>query len=201
MRINAGNYLRIAKVYTWLQKHLPYFPKKPELKISDILRLRPPHRSGPPYAVKPSDTVLFSLHYMMEERISALAVIEDEKVIGMITISDVLKTAAKNERLSDVDVSDIVVPLGKLAYVFPDNTVESSLQILAILDIHHLPIFDDIPERNGKLQAIVSLAELVGLTKQVKEKRIEDFWSKMDPIRGDMRVALERKSLKDLELR
>jgi CBS domain-containing protein len=58
-----------------------------------------------------------------------------------------------------------------LAYAFPDNSVESAMEMMAAVRCHHLPVFDDEPAAGGRLVAVVSLPELLGLSRELREKR------------------------------
>lgn len=128
-------------------------------------------------------------------------------VVGLVTESDVLRRAvAEDHSPSATPLHRVMTPFADLAYVFPENSVESALQILAAVGAHHLPVMDDFPSgaveapgatvangasgtgnlavastagrragegvrRGGAIRALVSLPELVGLTRGVREAR------------------------------
>lgn len=157
-------------------------------------------------------------HYGAESASTSPPGLCSSTVVGLVTESDVLRRAVAEDRSpSGTPLSRVMTPFADLAYAFPENSVESALQILAAVGAHHLPVLDDFPSgnveapgataggaddaaagapstaaplddggagsvqftvngragvrRGGTIRALVSLPELVGLTRGVREAR------------------------------
>lgn len=70
------------------------------IRISDVLSQLPVRQimTPDPFTTHPGDTLLQVATVMLEHKISALPVIEDERVVGIITESDIFRAFVAFER-------------------------------------------------------------------------------------------------------
>ena len=122
------------------------------MKISDVM-------TPNPKTVKSSDSIQTAAQIMREEDAGAVPVVEDGRVIGMVTDRDIVVRAVADgdfaAKISDV-VSDDVITAS------PDMTTAEAAELMGEHQIRRLPVVD----ADDRLVGIVSLGDLA-----VKENR------------------------------
>ena len=93
------------------------------------------------YSVSPDATVYDALKLMAEKEIGALVVLEDEKMVGIISERDysrkvILKGKASKETL----VREIMT--SEVSYTSPDQKVEKCLSLMTKKRFRHLPVLE-----------------------------------------------------------
>ena len=121
------------------------------MKVSDILKAK----GSNVYSITSGLTVLDALKAMGEKNIGALLVIEDEKLLGIISERDyarkiVLKGKSSNETL----VKEIMTE--KVIVVSPDDNIEKCMELMSEKHIRHLPVVKD-----AKVTGIISITDVV----------------------------------------
>ncbi len=122
------------------------------MKISDVM-------TPNPRTVELSDSIKDAAVIMRDEDTGAVPVVEDGRVVGMITDRDiVIRAIADGDYEASIDdiVTDDVVTAS------PDMTTAEAADLMSEHQIRRLPIVDD----DGNLCGIVSLGDLA-----VKEGR------------------------------
>ncbi|RLI90725.1 MAG: histidine kinase [Candidatus Altiarchaeales archaeon] len=104
--------------------------------------------------VDPENTVVNAAERMLENRVHALLVTEEDKPIGIISSYDLLLVMSisdydKNTKVRDVMVKDLVT-------VEPENDIGSALEKMIEYNIRRLVVVKD-----GRLVGILSLIDLV----------------------------------------
>ncbi len=93
------------------------------------------------YSISPDATVYDALHLMAEKEIGALVVLEDEKMVGIISERDysrkvILKGRASKETLvREIMTSDV-------SYIRPDQKVEKCLSLMTKKRFRHMPVLE-----------------------------------------------------------
>lgn len=122
------------------------------MKISDVM-------TPNPKTVKSSDSIQTAALIMREEDAGAVPVVEDGRVIGMVTDRDIVVRAVADgdfaAKISDV-VSDDVITAS------PDMTTAEAAELMGEHQVRRLPVVD----ADDRLVGIVSLGDLA-----VKENR------------------------------
>lgn len=122
------------------------------MKISDVM-------TPNPKTVKSSDSIQTAAQIMREEDAGGVPVVEDGRVIGMVTDRDIVVRAVADgdfaAKISDV-VSDDVITAS------PDMTTAEAAELMGEHQIRRLPVVD----ADDRLVGIVSLGDLA-----VKENR------------------------------
>ena len=107
------------------------------------------------WCVSPEALVYDAVLMMAERSIGALPVIDNGRLVGMVTERDYARKVALQSRSSkDTRVSDIMTT--PVISVTPDHTVEACLRTITLQRIRHLPVVDD-----GQVVGIVSIGDLV----------------------------------------
>ena len=119
---------------------------------AQVLRSKPEQTV---YSVTPSASVLDAVKLMAEKNIGALLVLEDSKIVGMITERDYARKVVLMGRVSkDSAVRDIMT--APVLYVHPNHTNEECMALMTDNRVRHLPVID-----GDKLLGIVSIGDLV----------------------------------------
>lgn len=107
------------------------------------------------YSVAPDTTVLQALHLMAEHNVSAVLVMEGERLAGIFTERDYArKVVLKGLASKDTRVGDLMTP--NVLTVSPNHTVDDCMCIITNNHVRHLPVVD-----HGKVVGIVSIGDAV----------------------------------------
>lgn len=112
----------------------------------------------------PDDTLAEASAKMWQQQTGSLLIMEGDRLIGIVTERDVLRTVGeghdpKNVNLRDVMTSDVVT-------VGSDLSIREAAQIMFDKWFRHLPVVDS----DGSVVGIVSLRDLNGLVAQGMEE-------------------------------
>lgn len=107
------------------------------------------------WSIKPEDSVLDAIKMMAEKRVGALLVMENEKLVGIISERDYARKVILQGRASDTTrVREIMS--GDVIYTVPEETVENCMSLMTDHHIRHLPIVE-----NEKVVGVLSIGDLV----------------------------------------
>lgn len=140
-------------------------------KIADVLARRRPERDKL-YALTAEDSAMDALQLMIDAHVKCVAVVGDVLPFdGIFTDTDFLtKVAAAERKPSSVKIGQVMTPVQRTAYVYPDNSIESCMEIMASIRCHHLPV---VTESEDALLAVVSMEEILGLTREARQAIVE----------------------------
>ncbi len=119
--------------------------------VSNILRAK----GNATFSITPGTTVYNALELMVEKNVSALVVLENEKLAGIFTERDyarkvILKGKASRETL----ISEIMT--AQVITVSPDSSIDDCMRIMTNKFIRHLPVLED-----GDLVGVISIGDVV----------------------------------------
>ena len=107
------------------------------------------------HAVTPSTSVFDAVKLMAEKNIGALLVMEDVKIVGIITERDYARKIVLIGRSSkETPVRDIMT--SPVMYVRPNQTNEECMALMTDNRVRHLPVMD-----SDKLLGLISIGDLV----------------------------------------
>jgi CBS domain-containing protein len=107
------------------------------------------------HTVTPSASVFDAIKVMAEKSIGALLVIEDLKIVGIITERDYARKIVLMGRSSkETPVRDIMT--SPVMYVRPDQTNEECMALMTDNRVRHLAVMD-----KGELIGLISIGDLV----------------------------------------
>jgi len=120
--------------------------------VAQILQSKPNRNV---HCVPPTATVLDAVKQMAEHRIGALLVVEDEKIVGIVTERDYARKVVLKGRSSDVTpVRDIMT--SPVMYVSPGHTNEQCMALMTENRLRHLPVMEQ-----DRLVGLLSIGDLV----------------------------------------
>ncbi len=119
--------------------------------IEKILR----RKSGQIWSVSPEATVYDAIALMAEKNVGALLVMENEKLVGIVSERDYSRKVMLRGKTSRTStVGEIMTT--ELTTANPRETVEECLRFMTEKRIRHLPVI-----ANGELRGVISIGDLV----------------------------------------
>jgi len=92
---------------------------------------------------------------MSQYHIGSLLVLEDKKIVGIITEGDILKkVVSKHKDLDEIKVSEIMTT--KVVTIEPDKTIEDAVDLMLQNRIKKLPVVE-----NEKVVGIVTASDII----------------------------------------
>lgn len=119
--------------------------------------------------ITPDATVLEAITLMATKGIGAVVVVQDERLVGILSERDYTRKIALMQRTSDLTtVSEIMT--GTVLSVSKSNTVDECLDLMTERHIRHLPVLED-----DRLVGIVSIGDLVKAVMEDQKVLIEQL--------------------------
>ncbi|MGC8556012.1 MAG: CBS domain-containing protein [Conexivisphaera sp.] len=164
------------------------------LRVSQLM-------TSDPVAVREDDTVARALSVMRREGISRLPVLRGDRVVGVLTIRDVLekvlgpragveqgREGPLSRRVSDIMSRDV-------ASVLPDDEVRRAVRIMLDRDIASVVVTDDAGRLRGMLTRSDVLKELARVGEEAPQVVVQ--FSVKDPEEFE-NVEVDRDKLRDM---
>jgi CBS domain-containing protein len=106
-------------------------------------------------SVTPDTTVYAALELMYDKNISAVLVIENDKLVGIFSERDYArKVILKGKSSKETRVKDIMTR--EVITITPDWSVNETMQLMTTKFIRHIPVLE-----NDELLGIVSIGDVV----------------------------------------
>lgn len=119
--------------------------------VSNILSTKP----GVTYSITPGQTVYSALEMMVEKNVSALLVMEGDKLAGIFTERDYArKVMLKGKSSRETTIGDIMTK--DVISVTPETSVEDCMRLMTTKFIRHLPVLT-----GDKVAGIISIGDVV----------------------------------------
>ena len=107
------------------------------------------------FTVAPETSIYQALELMVEKNVSALLVMENEKLAGIFTERDYArKVALKGKSSKDTLIGEVMTR--DLVTVSPNSTIDECMELMTGKFIRHLPVVE-----NDKLAGIISIGDVV----------------------------------------
>jgi len=120
--------------------------------VAEILRSKPDQTV---YNIAPGASVYDALRLMADKNIGALLVVEEGKIVGILSERDYARKVVLMDRSSkQTAVREVMT--SSVMYARPDQTNEECMALMTDNRLRHLPVID-----NGKLLGLVSIGDLV----------------------------------------
>ncbi len=121
------------------------------------------------FYVTPDMMVIDAIKIMNEKKVGALPVLEDNKLVGILSERDYTRKVILNDRSSsETRVSEIMT--NDVKTVTPSQTVDECMIIMSDYHIRHLPVVE-----NGKPVGVLSVMDVVKNIISEKEFIIEQL--------------------------
>ncbi len=121
------------------------------------------------WSVSPTTSVLTTLKYMADKDVGALLVLDKDRIAGVISERDFVRSIAHNETcLLEARVQDYMTR--EVVTIAPDKTIEDCMQLMTRERIRHLPVVE-----NQRLVGLISIGDVVKEMISSKETKIDDL--------------------------
>jgi CBS domain-containing protein len=107
------------------------------------------------WSIAPSSSVFEAIKLMAEKGIGALVVLENGKLVGMLSERDYArKVILKGKSSRETQVGEIMTE--DVITVSPETTIEGCMRLMTDHRVRHLPVMEE-----GKLIGIISIGDVV----------------------------------------
>ena len=128
--------------------------------------------STPAATVRPEQTVLDAVKLMDAERVGAVAVVVDNRLVGMFTERDVMRRVVLTEKdPATTPVSEVMTPSPVVAR--REMSEREAFRIMVDKHFRHLPVVD----ASGAVIGIVSLRRLLQVRYDTLSERLDSMVS------------------------
>lgn len=119
--------------------------------VKDILQ----HKGNVVWSVRPDESVFDALKLMAEKDIGGLAVMEGDRLVGIITERDYARKVVLQGRSSKTTpVAEVMTK--QVLFVGRERTIDECLALMTEKRLRHLPVLE-----NGKVVGVISIGDLV----------------------------------------
>lgn len=130
------------------------------------------HKGNQVWSIESSAQVFEALKMMAEKNVGALLVLEDQKIVGILSERDYArKVILEGKSSKTTPVSEIMT--SKVLYISPNQSVEECMVIMTTKNIRHLPVLE-----NDELVGIVSIGDVVNeiiLEEKFRVNQLENY--------------------------
>ena len=110
------------------------------------------------WSVAPTATVLDALNVMVEKNIGAVLVMDEDRLVGIISERDHTRDVVlKSRTAKDTLVSDAMTP--RPVCVRPDQTVDDCMALMTDKRVRHLPVLEE-----DRVVGLISIGDVVKTT-------------------------------------
>jgi CBS domain-containing protein len=136
---------------------LLYLAEERTMAIAEILR----EKGADVYQIGPNATVFTAIQLMVARGVGSVAVVEDGRLIGMLTEREGRTSRATLVR-------EIMTP--RVIVAMPSDGVDDCLGVMTTHRVRHLPVLE-----HGRLVGLVSMGDLVKRKVAEKEREISQL--------------------------
>jgi CBS domain-containing protein len=119
--------------------------------VKDILKAK----GAVIFSIHPGVTIYSALEKMVEKNVSALLVMEEEKLVGIFTERDYArKVVLKGKHSRDTMIEEVMSK--DVITISPDSTIDECMRMMTSRFIRHLPVVEE-----DKVLGIISIGDVV----------------------------------------
>ena len=139
------------------------------MKVCDPVSLILRKKGGSVWSVPSDMTVYDAMRMMADKEVGALLVVDDGQLHGIVSERDYARKVILMGRSSkETPVSEILTE--PLITIAPDTSVDEAMRLITTHRIRHLPVV-----REGKLEGLISIGDLVQWIAFAQDQTIEDL--------------------------
>lgn len=121
------------------------------------------------WSVRPGTSVYEALEVMAAKNIGALVILDEDKLIGIISERDYARgLALKGKRSRETPVQEVMTRV--VATVSPSHSMKDCMEVMTVERVRHLPVMD-----SGELVGLVSIGDVVKSIMSYQEAMIQQL--------------------------
>jgi len=121
------------------------------------------------WSINPDATVYEAIELLAEKDIGAVLVMDDDKLIGILSERDYARRLILKGRMSQ-DTEVRLIMTSDVITLKPDNTLEECMALMTQKHVRHIPILED-----DKVIGVISIGDAVNATIANQEFLIEQL--------------------------
>ena len=121
------------------------------INVRDLVR----QKGGGIYSVPPGATVLEALTVMAQKNIGAVLVMQDDRVVGILSERDCVRKLDLDGRKAEATRVDEIMT-GDVLYVDASQSLEECMALMIEKNIRHLPVYED-----KRLLGVISVRDVL----------------------------------------
>lgn len=126
-------------------------------------------KGGQVFGIAPDATILDALELMAEKNVGAVIVLDDEKLVGILSERDYARKVVLKGRTSNkTAVSEIMT--SSVSTVSPNASVDDCMEMMTLGRFRHLPVIED-----RKVIGVVSIGDIVKAVIERQQALIGDL--------------------------
>jgi len=127
------------------------------------------NKGGSTYSVAPESTVLQALQFMADKNVSAVLVMEGQRLVGIFTERDYArKVVLRGLASKDTKVGDLMTQ--NVLTVSPAHSVDDCMNIMTNNHVRHLPVVS-----GGTIAGIISIGDAVKSVMEQQQATIDQL--------------------------
>lgn len=135
----------------------------------DTIRTLLEEKGDDVWSIDPDSSVHDAVRLMVEQDLGALAVVVEERLVGMISERDCARNIVLGDKpAKDTPVREVMT--SNVVYARPGQRMEECMAVMNERQIRHLPVI-----QNDKLIAMISLRDLVNAIVKEQNMKIEEL--------------------------
>lgn len=135
------------------------------IKVKELIKLK----GGSVWHAAPKTSMRAAIHLMTEKKIGALPVMDENRLVGIISERDILRVMAnQGEQCLDQDISNFMTD--QVVTASAESTLEECMHLMIEHHFRHLPVLD-----GSDLVGIVSIRDLVKKVLSQRDVLISDL--------------------------
>ena len=121
------------------------------------------------YSISQNQKIFEALQLMADKEVGALLVLDDERLVGIISERDYArKVALEGKSSKESLVSEIMSP--NVIYVDLNSSTDECMALMINKKVRHLPVYD-----KGELTGVISIGDVVNAIIDEKEFEIDQL--------------------------
>ena len=121
------------------------------------------------YSISQNQKIFEALQLMADKEVGALLVLDDERLVGIISERDYArKVALEGKSSKESLIGEIMSP--NVIYVDLDSSTDECMALMINKKVRHLPVYD-----KGKLTGVISIGDVVNAIIDEKEFEIDQL--------------------------
>ncbi|OAQ38837.1 histidine kinase [Pedobacter psychrophilus] len=128
-------------------------------------------KEGRLITINPESMVYEALEIMNSYNISAIMIVEDDRLMGIFTERDYArKVVLKGKSSKEVKIIEVMTPNPKT--ITPKDSLDHCMKLMTDMHIRHLPV-----ETDGKLTGMISIGDVVKYIIEDQKQTIKNLES------------------------